>query len=1080
MARKASRWAGLGVLLGAALATAAATTTSASTTAGGHPVAAGRTTYVTLITGDRVVVPEHGAPGVEPGPGRKNIGFGMSKVDGRLTVIPADVRTPLAAGRLDPRLFDVTGLIESGYDDAHTTTIPVLVQHATQRAATTGLQQQRRLDVVDATAGKVDKRTASTFLTGAAVLRSSGPEKIWLDGKLEPLLDKSVPQIGGPVAWQAGFTGKGVRIAVLDSGIDATHPDLADRVKGVFNLDGQPGDQLGHGTHVASILAGTGAASGGRYRGVAPDADLYDGKICRYTVCSDSTLIAGMEWAANEVKAQIVNISLGNPGRPVDDPVEQALNTLTAETGTLFVVAAGNDGEQGEGTVLSPGSAAGALTVGAVDREDQLAPFSSKGPGRDGTSIKPELTAPGVGIVAARGSEAIIGEPVDDHYLRESGTSMATPHVAGAAALLAQQHPDWKALDLKSALMASAKPTPGLTVFEQGTGRVDVARAITQTVVAAPATITFGTASWPHTDDEPVTKDVTYYNKSTATVTLQVTGELTDPDGGAAPTAALTMSTDALTIPAGGSATVQVTSATNHSGPDGRYVGQLVATTAGQSVRIPLTVMKDVEAHDLTIKTIAPDGMPATEAFVSIFALDRPGETFTTDPSGTVTVRLRAGEYGVDSQFFGANVTSYGLVQPSVRLTADTTVVLDARKARKVSVKLPRADAQQAYLSADYLRTSADGKRRIEQYVATVPGASLATLGEGPTLPVGQLTTVVSSQWGVPGPDGDFRNTPYLYRLAEQVSSRFPTGYERTVRDRDLATVQTSVHQGAGTDVILHGATSVDGYAPFYPDVAFGTPASVVEHLDAGTWRESLLETAPGDPEPIAVTTLEDPAAKAYRAGETYRNRWNAVAFGPSGAGAEQADGRLTLSMNPLSDADGHTGLTASDTETGQLYRDSTLVAEADQFGSIEAPGGAATYRYQTSLTRTSVSAFSERVDYTATFRSAEGTRAPLWTVGYRPVVDTHNTAERTPVTTLTVVPQAGASAPALTKVGVAVSGDGGSTWHAAAVVPAGHGTYRATFPTPAAGRGVSLRTTLRDAAGTTTEETTVNAYLFR
>jgi subtilisin family serine protease len=1074
-----SRWTGVGVVVLSAALTAAGTTASVGTPVV-HTIGSGRTTYVTLITGDRVVVPEHGTPGVEPGPGRKNIGFGMSKVDGRLTVIPADVRAPLAAGRLDPRLFDVTGLIESGYDDAHTTTIPVLVQHATQRSAPTGLREQRRLDVVDATAGKVDKRTASTFLAGAAALRTGGQQKVWLDGKRKPLLDKSVPQIGGPVAWQAGFTGKGVRIAVLDSGIDATHPDLADRVKGVFNLDGQPGDQMGHGTHVASIVAGTGAASGGRYRGVAPDADLYDGKVCTLTVCSDSTLIAGMEWAANDVKAQIVNISLGNRGRPADDPVEQALNTLTAQTGTLFVVAAGNDGEQVDGKILSPGGAAAALTVGAVDREDQLASFSSRGPGRDGTSIKPELTAPGVGIVAARGSEAIIGDPVDDHYLRDSGTSMATPHVAGAAALLAQQHPDWKAPDLKSALMASAKPTPGLTVFEQGTGRVDVARAITQTVVAAPATISFGTASWPHTDDEPVTKDVTYYNKGTAPVTLQLTGELTDPDGGAAPTTALTLSTDALTIPAGGSATVQVTSATNHNGPDGRYAGELLATTAGQSVRIPLTVMKDVEAHDLTIKTIGPDGTPAAEANVSIFALDRPGVTFTGDPSGTVTLRMRAGEYAVDSIFVGENATTYGLAQPSVRLTADTTVVLDAREARKVSVTVPRADAQQNYLSADYVRTSADGKHQAEQFFTTVPGGSLATLGQGPNLPADQLMTVVSGQWGVPGPDGDFRNTPYLYRLANPIASRVPTGYERTVRDGDLATVHTNVHQGAGTEVTLHGATTVNGYAPFYPVIAFNTPATVVEHLDAGAWQESLLETAAGDPDPIAVSTLEDPAAKAYRAGQTYRNRWNTVAFGPSDAGAEQADGRLAVSMNPISDADGHTGLTASDSESGQLYRDGTLVAEADQFGSIEAAGGTATYRYQTSLARASVSAFSERVDYTTTFRSADGKRTPLWTVGYRPTVDNRNLAERTPVTTLTVVPQAGASAPALTKVGVAVSGDGGSTWHAAAVVPAGNGTYRATFTTPAVGRGVSLRTTLRDAAGTTAEETTVNAYLFR
>ncbi|MFD1326283.1 S8 family serine peptidase, partial [Micromonospora sonneratiae] len=165
---------------------------------------------------------------------------------------------------------------------------------------------------------------------------------------------------------------------------------------------------------------------------------------------------------------------------PEIDPLEQAVNTLTAQTGTLFVIAAGNDG--GEGTVGSPGSADAALTVGAVDRDDELAEFSSRGPRVGDEAIKPDVTAPGVDIVAARASGTEMGEPVGDSYVTSSGTSMATPHVAGAVALLAQQHPTWKADQLKATLVGSAKPNPGLTAFEQGAGRVDVARAITQTV----------------------------------------------------------------------------------------------------------------------------------------------------------------------------------------------------------------------------------------------------------------------------------------------------------------------------------------------------------------------------------------------------------------------------------------------------------------------------------------------------------------------------------------------------------------------------------------------------------------------
>ncbi|MGN9844984.1 S8 family serine peptidase [Nonomuraea sp. H19] len=114
------------------------------------------------------------------------------------------------------------------------------------------------------------------------------------------------------------------------------------------------------------------------------------------------------------------------------DPLEEAVNSLSARTGTLFVISAGNDGRPG--TVSSAGSADAALTVGAVDRSDRIADFSSQGPRQGDHAIKPDITAPGVNIVAAAAGGA---------YRTLSGTSMAARHVAGAAAILAQKHPDW-------------------------------------------------------------------------------------------------------------------------------------------------------------------------------------------------------------------------------------------------------------------------------------------------------------------------------------------------------------------------------------------------------------------------------------------------------------------------------------------------------------------------------------------------------------------------------------------------------------------------------------------------------------
>ncbi len=120
-------------------------------------------------------------------------------------------------------------------------------------------------------------------------------------------------------------------------------------------------------------------------------------------------------------------------------------------------------------------TAAAALTVGAVDRTDELADFSSRGPRLGDGGLKPEITAPGVDIVAARAAGTAMGNPVDNLYTAASGTSMATPHVAGAAALLAQQHPDWKADQLKNALVSTAKTQPNQTIYaaRRRTGRPD-------------------------------------------------------------------------------------------------------------------------------------------------------------------------------------------------------------------------------------------------------------------------------------------------------------------------------------------------------------------------------------------------------------------------------------------------------------------------------------------------------------------------------------------------------------------------------------------------------------------------------
>ncbi|NUT53315.1 MAG: S8 family serine peptidase, partial [Saccharothrix sp.] len=446
--------AAVGLIAGAATATAAATATPSPSPG----PAGGERHTVTLVTGDRVVVAGDALLSVTPGPDRDGITFHRFSRDGRLHVVPRDVARPLAEGRLDLRLFDVTGLVEAGYDDARRDTVPLIITGAQPRSA--GVQVTRALPAV----GSVAARTAKSGTAAAfrALVDDPGVEKIWLDGMRKPLLDRSTTQIGAPTAWQAGYTGKGVKVAVVDSGVDQTNPDLAGQeiAQRDFTEDAEPVDLVGHGTHVAATVAGNGP----KYRGVAPDARIIDAKVCSID-CMESWIVEGMQWAVDQ-GADVVNMSLGGTDTPDDDPLELAVEALSARSGALFVIAAGNSG--GSGTLSSPASADAALAVGAVERDDSIADFSSRGPRVGDGAPRPDITAPGVDIVAAKSSTGQIGTPVDADHVALSGTSMATPHVAGAAAIVAQQHPDWTGAQIKAALMASAKNNPALTAFDQG------------------------------------------------------------------------------------------------------------------------------------------------------------------------------------------------------------------------------------------------------------------------------------------------------------------------------------------------------------------------------------------------------------------------------------------------------------------------------------------------------------------------------------------------------------------------------------------------------------------------------------
>lgn len=294
------------------------------------------------------------------------------------------------------------------------------------------------------------------------------------DQEFYALLDQAVPQIGGDMVWNSGYTGDGVKVAVLDTGIDGSHPDLDNGkiVAWVDYINGKqvPYDDNGHGTHCAGTVAGTGEASDGRYKGVAPDASLMAAKVLKSDGSGNSSaLISAIDWAVQN-KADVISLSLGSPTRSqaVEDAVDNAINA-----GVVVIVAAGNGGPATR-TITCPGDNPNAITVGAVDRNNQIASFSSRGPNYDGT-VKPDLTSVGVGLVAAKANAL----SSSDYYTPMSGTSMATPMTAGAAALLLSAKPGLTPEQIKIALVSTALQE-GISAPDNdyGYGRVDALAAL--------------------------------------------------------------------------------------------------------------------------------------------------------------------------------------------------------------------------------------------------------------------------------------------------------------------------------------------------------------------------------------------------------------------------------------------------------------------------------------------------------------------------------------------------------------------------------------------------------------------------
>jgi serine protease AprX len=323
-----------------------------------------------------------------------------------------------------------------------------------------------------------------------------------------------------------GVNGRGIGVAIIDSGI-APSPDFGTRIKAFFDFtqlaaDGTPGtpapyDDLGHGTHVAGLIASAGAAPSYMFQGVAPSANLVVVKVLdKLGASSTSTVIAALEFIVNNQKTlgvHVINLSLGHPvTAPAKfDPLVQAVENAVRH-GIVVVVAAGNDGG-GYASVNSPGNSPSAITVGAADgrttvsrADDYLPAFSSRGPTWYDGVAKPDVVAPGVNLFsdAAPGS-TIVGnalypqETVDGMRLVDlSGTSMASAVATGVVALELQANLHQTSVPLttnaaKAILQYTAIPLAGTDALSQGTGQINAAGAVQ---LSSSINTTAATGTW--------------------------------------------------------------------------------------------------------------------------------------------------------------------------------------------------------------------------------------------------------------------------------------------------------------------------------------------------------------------------------------------------------------------------------------------------------------------------------------------------------------------------------------------------------------------------------------------------------
>jgi len=323
-----------------------------------------------------------------------------------------------------------------------------------------------------------------------------GIKSVHQNAHITAQMDVARKRVGVNAAKRRNLTGRGISIAILDTGI-APLEDFytAGRCRIVAFKDfvegkEQPYDDNGHGTHVAGIACGNGASSGGRYAGIATESNIVAVKVLdKDGGGGSSSVLAGLQWIADnkdKYNIRVVNLSIGTKDLGDYDPLVKAVEAAW-DLGLIITIAAGNDGPD-YGSITSPGISRKAVTVGSSDDDKPveiwgtpLVNFSGRGP-TSGCIVKPDIVAPGTDIISclAPAQKRKTEQPskiVGGRFLKLSGTSMSTPIVSGAIAILLQKHPNLTPDDVKYMLKKTATNL-GQDQNKQGFGILNIEKLI--------------------------------------------------------------------------------------------------------------------------------------------------------------------------------------------------------------------------------------------------------------------------------------------------------------------------------------------------------------------------------------------------------------------------------------------------------------------------------------------------------------------------------------------------------------------------------------------------------------------------